>query len=710
MVVQEVLHDRPRSSDGLLLSRALRLPTAVVCVYMLVLFALPQAREVIMRELEIDDWTLLVRSYTSILFFSFVLLIYTTDSISMMDRETLYISAGHAPIPGRRKAWGELQKWTPLWLAASPLWATLLAQEVFRYQFNIPNTLMAASMGVDVRWLCFGACLMATLLLYNISYLQYQGARYYGADRLSHALASWREFLVVVAIPLVVLTGTCRSVIILVRDPAATTGHAGPISVLTDGLVLTLIVLSLVRRRALFKRRPYFLIWLAIWGCFSILAVALDGRIAWFHREVYYLTPLPKSDTRKVALDKGVQYGTELSATQLASLYKLYSTQRGLDGAVEWHQRWAAARVAAGIPVTMPIVVAAQGGGMYAAHHAALTLARIQDRCPQFASMLLAMSGVSGGALGISAFVAAVEAVRAHEQLVKTGNRISRGWKQVDCQADGLDEWKGPHEILVSRFFFSFFLTPLIAGTIYFDRTNFIFPYKHIRLSPERPWRDRARALEMAITRKWQNVIDEQLGRGLPNFFARSALSHGGPDLLPALMFSGTIAETGELAIVGPVSIYRSDRSRGAIHYLPAVDTQMDINIATAVVMSARFPYVTPAATLPNRTGLVGQGAGLARISIVDGGYFENSGATPLVAFLEDLRFKIGKSALGIMFSHEVYHKYDGALFRELLVPVRTALNVGTIGGVEALQKLRSWCASCLEYKLMAPRRFKWVA
>ena len=49
-------------------------------------------------------------------------------------------------------------------------------------------------------------------------------------------------------------------------------------------------------------------------------------------------------------------------------------------------------------------VVAAQGGGIYAAYHAAVFLAGTQDECPLFRKHLFAISSVSGGSVGAAVF------------------------------------------------------------------------------------------------------------------------------------------------------------------------------------------------------------------------------------------------------------------------------------------------------------------
>ena len=57
-------------------------------------------------------------------------------------------------------------------------------------------------------------------------------------------------------------------------------------------------------------------------------------------------------------------------------------------------------------------VVAAQGGGIYAAYHVAAFLAAIQDRCPTFSQHIFAISGVSGGSVGSAVCAGAVRTAR----------------------------------------------------------------------------------------------------------------------------------------------------------------------------------------------------------------------------------------------------------------------------------------------------------
>ncbi|HEY7731339.1 MAG TPA: hypothetical protein VH950_10590 [Gaiellaceae bacterium] len=63
-----------------------------------------------------------------------------------------------------------------------------------------------------------------------------------------------------------------------------------------------------------------------------------------------------------------------------------------------------------------------------------------------------------------------------------------------------------------------------------------------------------------------------------------------------------------------------------------------DVRLSTAVLLSARFPFVLPSGRLP-RCGAAADQA----VNVVDGGYFDTSGASPLVELLGELSAEIGE-------------------------------------------------------------------
>jgi hypothetical protein len=63
-----------------------------------------------------------------------------------------------------------------------------------------------------------------------------------------------------------------------------------------------------------------------------------------------------------------------------------------------------------------------------------------------------------------------------------------------------------------------------------------------------------------------------------------------------------------------------------------------DVRLSTAVMLSARFPFVLPSGRLP-RCGAAADQA----VNVVDGGYFDTSGASPLVELTSELWSEIGE-------------------------------------------------------------------
>src|SRR5262249_49325579 len=96
----------------------------------------------------------------------------------------------------------------------------------------------------------------------------------------------------------------------------------------------------------------------------------------------------------------------------------------------------------------------------------------------------------------------------------------------------------------------------------------------------------------------------------------------------PLLLFNGTSVDTGRRIIVSSLEPTHDGRRLFTDAYdfyelaCPGKDgapPSCDLKLSTAVSMSARFPFVSPAGTIAFE--------GTVADRIVDGGYFENSGA-----------------------------------------------------------------------------------
>ncbi|TLY57018.1 MAG: hypothetical protein E6K52_15250 [Gammaproteobacteria bacterium] len=247
-------------------------------------------------------------------------------------------------------------------------------------------------------------------------------------------------------------------------------------------------------------------------------------------------------------------------------------------------------------------IVATAGGGIRAAYWTALVLGTAADRVGASAwrRHLYALSGVSGGSLG-----AAVHVV----ELATEGSPTNLAQRAEGMLAQD-------------------HLSPVTAFMLYPDLLQRFLPFPVAAF-------DRARALEMSWEKSGHDVL------GVEAFSEPfGTLWSGRYHSMPALLLNSTRVETGQRAIVSSLELSNdfldavdllqrpaNGRPDGSGYPLRSFDT---LRLSTAVHLSARFTYVSPAARVENAQGkLWGR--------LVDGGYFENSGtatATDLVRAL----------------------------------------------------------------------------
>jgi hypothetical protein len=250
-----------------------------------------------------------------------------------------------------------------------------------------------------------------------------------------------------------------------------------------------------------------------------------------------------------------------------------------------------AARYKAPEPVPV-ILVASSSGGLAAAFWSATILGDLADQVPGFSDQLFAVSGVSGGALG------ALESVAMLSQPRPAAG--CPGVRACTQRALGAD-----------------FLGPTLGSLLYPDLMQ--------RFVPVPLFQDRAAALEQAWETRWrQTAGDDRLAQPFLDLWPA-----GHP--WPALLLNGTSVLTGERLITSNLQLAGADRdlSIDAIDLLR--ETGAEVRASTAVDSSARFPLFGPVGVVRARGG--GAVAGL----VVDGGYFEDFGATTLLETLDVL-------------------------------------------------------------------------
>lgn len=263
-------------------------------------------------------------------------------------------------------------------------------------------------------------------------------------------------------------------------------------------------------------------------------------------------------------------------------------------------------------------LIGTEGGGIRAAYFTANVLAALQERCPAFAQHTLAISGVSGGSVGAAVF-AALAADHA------------RNLPEAPCALEGRPA--GRLVNLARDALSRDLLSPLLGATLFPDALQRILPAAIDRF-------DRARAIEYAVEDSWRRATEgckdcdpDRMSEDVADLYVRTT-----PRMpVPHLFLNTTEVGTGRMVPFGTMHVatlatpYLSqaeiDPSPTGVQLRVLQDLMDDdhVPLSAAALLSARFPYLTPA----GRVGSAGH--------YVDGGYFENSGTWLLSGVVQNL-------------------------------------------------------------------------
>ena len=269
-------------------------------------------------------------------------------------------------------------------------------------------------------------------------------------------------------------------------------------------------------------------------------------------------------------------------------------------------------------------VVSAAGGGLYAAEYTARFLARIQDHCPHFAQHIFAISGVSGGSIGAAVFASLL-------------NRP--GVQQTDrpgCRAFGPDV--GPLEKDVEAILGKDYLSPIVAATLFPDFLQRFLPFPVERF-------DRGKVLDTALEAAWRDLHP----KGASNPFEMALQDLWDPKgVAPALVLNATHVATGGRFAMAPFYPRRWDQGAVKLEWLqghlqngeigPKASGFEDLKLSSSAGISARFPWIMPAATVHAQKQNADRKNTILRL--VDGGYFENSGTDTLGDLVRGMRIE----------------------------------------------------------------------
>ncbi len=246
--------------------------------------------------------------------------------------------------------------------------------------------------------------------------------------------------------------------------------------------------------------------------------------------------------------------------------------------------RW---RTQAADPARPLVLVASAGGGIRASAFTLDVLRRLDAATDgRFACDLFAISAVSGGAVGAGLWL-----------LERYGDGCrSRAPTGFDAEA-----------VLAADL-----LAAPLTGLLLRDLPRALIP-----LGP--PHGDRAALFERTL----ESLSGGRLARPFTSLFPWL----GEPDapFRPALLLNTTLQQTGERVVVSPL---RLDGVGAMVDFLTVTDR--DLPASSALHLSARFAYVSPA-------GRWRDAAGRWRGHLIDGGYAENFGALSLGELLDAL-------------------------------------------------------------------------
>lgn len=259
--------------------------------------------------------------------------------------------------------------------------------------------------------------------------------------------------------------------------------------------------------------------------------------------------------------------------------------------------------------------VSAEGGGIRAAYWPALVLAELSARITEFDRRTFSLSGVSGGAVGISIY------------------RVCRERHPGD---DGIDRLRTCIRSLGARDL----LTPLLGSWMFEDVLARFIP-TYWCAQPGCGFLSRGAWFERALE---EGVAESDVDLRKP----LASLSRSGSTHLPHLFLNSTWVETGERAIASDVRIASNDfpTARDQIEFLG-----LGLPVSTAAHNAARFPYVNAIGSVRIPAARCSQSAqGNAEVicgHLADGGYFDNSGGHTTGDILRTLRQVLHSGAIG---------------------------------------------------------------
>lgn len=237
------------------------------------------------------------------------------------------------------------------------------------------------------------------------------------------------------------------------------------------------------------------------------------------------------------------------------------------------------------------IFVHADGGASRSGYWVASVLAKIEDQS-RFSRNLFCLSGASGGSVGNATFFSLLYLNEKSKQQVLLPQ--AQHFLSTDFLSYTLIRMLGPGA-----------LVNLIAPVI----------------------PDRARALEFSLEEGAKDTTG--INRFFKTNFTKLIARSGNTNYrLPILAINVTRMQDGSPALISNIKI-DSSVSKARLDILGQIQQGKDISLSTATILSARFPYLSPAGLIIQNVPdpMDSSQKSTQHHYYVDGGYFDNSGA-----------------------------------------------------------------------------------
>lgn len=227
--------------------------------------------------------------------------------------------------------------------------------------------------------------------------------------------------------------------------------------------------------------------------------------------------------------------------------------------------------------------VIADGGASRSAYWTASVLSELEEKSKGcFSKNLFCLSGASGGSFGNMVFYGSIKNIKT-DRLEQIQSYLAN-----DFLSFPLARLLGPDLII-----------PFIPGL----RSD-----------------DRARALEKSM----EEVSDNHPISKFMKEDLRTVLQDNNDGFNPVIVINATRMQDGAPGMISNVK-FENDISEKRIDILGLLNKKETMNISTAVVLGARFPYFSPAGRIKDQY-------------FVDGGYFDNSGGGIVHEMILDLQ------------------------------------------------------------------------